>query len=155
MKMRNIVAVALVLALLLCGCGKSDERPSGTVISAVTSETEAAQVQTEPQEETEPQKQASLGTVQAGCYENEYLGYGFPIGEGWTYKMAEELQDISGFAQEAMEGTDLEDYADSAVQIIDFQAENPEQLVSMNVVYNRLSTQERLAAALMTEEAFP
>lgn len=155
--MKKIIALllALVLVLSLAACGGTSQPPKGTITSndtqADTPDTkesaDSQEAETQPQEEN---NDFSLGAMQGGTYENAYVGYGCKLDGNWTYKTAEELQDVSGLTQEMFEGTDLDISAYN--QILDMMAECTDPLASINVQYTSLSTQERLAHAMAGEE---
>jgi len=140
MKIKNLIALFLCLSLLLCGCGASEEPERGTITPA---ETEA---------QTKAEEKVSLGVMEGGTYENTYIGYGCTLGEGWVYKTAEELQDISGMTQEILDGTDIGDQVDAYSQITDMFAENLDLLMNINILYSRLTPQQRLVQFALTEE---
>jgi len=100
----------------------------------------------------EADKQLSLGRIQGGVYTNEYVGMACELDSSWQFYAAEELQDLSGI-QEALEGTQVGDAMQGFEQIMDMQAENVEELTSMNVLYQKLTLQQRLAYAALDEEA--
>lgn len=132
-------AFVLSLCLLLCGCGgESKEEVSGNLTPPET---------TAPAEE----KAVSMGLLEGGTYENSYAGFGFTLDESWILYPAEELQTLPENVREMFQGTDLEDY--EIDQFTDILAENPETLTTMNVLYQKINLQERLAYAVMSEEA--
>lgn len=134
--MKKVFAWILVLALLLCGCGGKE--PSGQV----TPQTEA---QTE-------EKALSIGRIEGGVYTNEYFGIGCEMDENWSIYSAEELQELPANVQDLMEGSEMAEAMDSYQQIFDMQAENVNDLLTVNVVYTKVGMQERLLYATMTEE---
>lgn len=161
---------ALVLALLMVGsllvaCSGSDE-PKGEVTPLPEKETtapteqETTPAETEPEEtepeETEPaateggDKEVSLGAMQGGVYTNTYVGFTCTLDENWVFATAEQLQDLPGAVSDLFTDSSLADQL--GTQIFDMQAENATDLVSMNVVYQKLDLATRLAYASMTEE---
>ena len=145
--MKRIVALllAMVMVLSLAACAKETtvEKPV-----AAPAATEAVPTNTEAADEG---KTVSLGRVENGVYTNDYIGIGCALGENWTFKTAEELQELPGQVQELLQDTE---YADSSLrQITDMMAENAETMVSVNIQYTKLSIQERLSYATLSDEA--
>lgn len=106
--MKRTIALLLVLALAfgLTACGKEDKDISGKVTPA----TEAAPAITEPAPETTEapaeDRPVSLGRMEGGVYTNEYIGIGCTLDANWTFKTAEELQELpaqTGFENVTME----------------------------------------------------
>ena len=141
--MKKIITLILILSLVLCGCGGSKE-PAGQV----TPQTEASATEAPQAEE----KALSIGRIEGGVYTNEYIGIGCEMDENWSIYSAEELQQLPGNVQELMEGSDMAEAMESYPQIFDMQAENVNDLLSVNVVYTKVGMQERLMYATMSEE---
>lgn len=139
--MKKILALIVVLSLLLCGCGGS-QPPAGEV----TPQTEAP---TEAQPEEKP---LSMGRIEGGVYTNTYAGFGCQLDEHWTFYSAQELQQLPDQVYSAIEGSDMETVMADYPQIFDLQAENAEDLLAVNVVYTKVSLQERLVYAALNEE---
>lgn len=150
MKMR-ILSIAMILALLLCGCG-SQEDVSGTITPATETQTAlpsteaATEATTEPAQEENP---VTLGSLEGGTYTNAYIGFGFTLDENWTIYPADQLQDLPENVEAMFEGTELE--GNAVTQIMDVMAENVTDLTTMNVLYQKLSMQERLVYLTMDE----
>ena len=161
---------ALVLALLMVGsvlaaCG--DSAPQGGEVTPLPekettapTEQETTPAETEPEEtepeETEPvaeagDKEVSLGAMQGGVYTNTYVGFTCTLDENWEFATAEQLQDLPGAVSDLFTDSSLSDQL--GTQIFDMQAENTTDLVSMNVVYQKLDMATRLLYATMSEEA--
>lgn len=142
MKKKNFkwfLAMVLALAVVFAGCGgESQEEVSGDLAPAAT---------TEPAEE----KNVSMGVLEGGTYTNEYAGFGFTLDSAWTIYPAEELQELPENVKEMFEGTDMEGVEIN--QFTDVMAENVDALTTMNVLYQKVSLQERLAYAVMDDEA--
>ena len=156
--MKKIIAMLLALAMVLslAACGAEKEPPKGTITTTQepektpeTQETDSEAAEQKTQD-TEASQDFSLGAMQGGTYENAYVGYGCKLDANWTYKTAEELQDISGMTKEMFEGTDLDLSAYN--QITDMMAECSDPLASINIQYTSLSTQDRIAHAMAGEE---
>ena len=137
MKKWIALILALVLALSMTACGK----------------TESVAGKVEPQEETElAESPVTMGRLEGGTYINEYTGYGCDLDSSWTFYTAEELQELPGNVKEILAGTEIGDSINTLAQFMDVMAENVDMLTTMNVVYQKLSMQERLAYALLTDE---
>ena len=142
--MKRIIALllALVLVLSLAACGKEAEK------SAAPDATEAPVETTQAVDEGKP---VTLGRVENGVYTNEYIGIGCALDSAWTFKTAEELQELPAQVQELLQDTE---YADASLrQFTDMMAENVDAMVNMNVQYTQLSLQERIAYAALSSEA--
>lgn len=151
--MKRILSALLVLAMVLALCGCSGSKsPAGTVTPAPQTQP----VETQPEEtlppETEAASEFSLGTMTGGVYENAYAGFGCVLDDKWTYKTAEELQDISEQTIEMLEDSQIAEEGDLYSSITDMMAENEEDLVSMNVNYTRMTPSERVQFSLTSEE---
>jgi len=139
---KRMIAVLLVMALLLAGCGGSKQPPTGTFKPA---ETQPAT------QSAESEKPVSLGSFEGGIYENTYAGFGCTLDSGWSYKSAEELQDISALTRDLLEGSELDLSESNLAQVTDMMAENMDLLASMNVLYQQITPQEKVAFSLMDE----
>lgn len=142
---KKILALFLALALLLCGCGNQKEAAGNLTPAPTSAPTEA--VSTEPAPTEAP---VSLGILEGGTYTNTYAGFGFTLDENWTIYPADQLQDLPNNISEMFEGTEFE--SQEINTITDVLAENVTDLTTMNVLYQKLSMQERLAYLTMDEE---
>lgn len=139
--MKKYFVILLVITMMLTGCGKSvpaEEMPTGTI----------------EQHETEPvleEKAVSMGRLEGGTYINDYAGFACDLDSSWTYMGAEELQDIPENARKMFQGSELAEEIDELSQFTDMMAENVDQMVNMNIAYQKLTMQERLAFAVMNE----
>ena len=142
----RLLAALLALMLVLSGCGAPP--PEETEPASIQAEAPA----TEPPA-TEPQERpASLGHFEDRTYINEYLGFSMEFDESWTIKTAEELQEIPANIAEILKDTSVGENIAELTQIMDMQAENVQQLCSVNVLYQALSVQERLMYMGMSDE---
>lgn len=136
--MKKITAILLVALLLLtAGCSGNSENPSGTVETAPPAE-EAA---------------VSLGRMEGGVYTNTYAGYGCQLDSDWTFYTAEELQDMPENVAEIFADSELLDADTYLNQITDMMAENVNDLTTVNVLYTKMSMQERLIYATLSDDA--
>lgn len=94
----------------------------------------------------------SIGQFQGGVYTNEYVGVGCELESGWEFYTAEELQDLPGEITEMMDGSELGEAMKDVEMFIDMQADNVDELTTMNVTYKKLTVQQRLAYVIMDEE---
>lgn len=145
-----LLAVLLVLTIVLAGCGK-DTDVSGKVAPA-QKQTEAQAAEPETQAAEPEENPLSLGRLDGGVYTNTYAGFGCELDASWTFYSAEELQELPGAVKEAMSGSELGDALESYDQITDMMAECVDDLTTINVLYQKLSVQERIAYALLSEE---
>ena len=137
--------LALTLALALAGCSANKE-PGGTITPKPNDTQETT---TAPAEET-TEATVSLGRMEGGVYTNEYAGFGCELDESWSFKTAEELQDLSQLTEDMLRDST---FADSKYSTItDMMAENYELLASINVNYTRLSVSDRVTFSTISEE---
>lgn len=141
-------SVLLVLALLLAGCGGEEKDISGSVTPQLTSAVTQPQDTTAPTEEDNPM---SLGRIEGGVYANTYAGFGCELDSDWVYYSAEELQTLPDNVEELFSDSELGASIADSTQIFDMKAENATDLTTMNVIFTKLSMQERLAYALLSE----
>lgn len=140
---KGFLTLLLVLALMLCACGgESKEEVSGNLTPVET---------TAPAETTAPveEKDVSMGLLEGGTYTNAYAGFGFALDSAWTIYPAEALQELPENVREMFDGTEFENV--ELNQFTDVMAENVDALLTMNVLYQKVSLQERLAYAVMDE----
>lgn len=147
MKKRMVILMLLVLALVLAGCSGSGEPVSGSV-SQNPGATEAPALTEAPAEE---ENELSLGRMEGGVYTNTYTGYGCTLDAAWAFYTAEELQELPANTAEIFEDSEYLDSDKLLTQISDMAAENVENLTTINVLYQKLSMQERLAFAMLDE----
>lgn len=134
---KSVLALILALALMLCACGgESKEEVSGNLTPAQT---------TAPVEE----KNVSMGLLEGGTYTNAYTGFGFTLDSAWTIYPAESLQELPENVRDMFAGTEYENM--ELNQFTDVMAENVDELLTMNVLYQKVSLQERLAYAVMDD----
>ena len=162
--MKRIVALlmALVMVLSLAACGKEAPAPVETTAPAATAApaevvpetTEAVPETTEAVPETtgaaDEGRPVTLGRLENGVYINDYIGIGCAMGDGWTFRTAEELQELPGQIQDLLQDTE---YSESVLrQITDMMADNADTLTSVNIQYTKLSLQERFSYATLSDE---
>jgi hypothetical protein len=138
MKKRCLILV-LTLALLLSACGspaKSDVSGSIRPAETVPAETE---------------RPVSMGRLEGGIYTNSYAGFGCNLDSSWTYYSAEELQELPENTMEMFKDSELMDSVDALNYFTDMMAENVDALTTMNVLYQKLSLEERMAYAMLEE----
>ena len=153
MKKLICLLLALVMALSLAACGGEGE-VSGKVDpnqEAAPATVPAGKVE-QPEETAAPEKELSLGRMEGGVYTNEYVVYACKLDSSWTFLSAKELEQIPSVVTDAISGSELGDVLADVQQFTDMMAENANDLTTMNVLYQKLSIQERLAYAVMSEE---
>lgn len=136
---KHYLILVLILALLLSACGSPGK--SGVTGSIQPAETETA----------ETEQPVSMGRLEGGVYTNSYTGYGCSLDSSWVYYSAEELQELPEDTMELFEDSELFDDSDVLNYFTDMMAENAEAMTTMNVLYQKLSMEERLAYAAMDE----
>lgn len=149
------ILAALLALLLLAGCGGEPENVGGQITPA-ENVTEANVADTVfPEETAAPEEDTSvrLGRMEGGVYINEYTGYACELDSNWQFYTAEELQELPANVAELMEGSELAESTDFLAQITDMMAENANDLTTINVLYQKLSMQERLAYAMLDDAA--
>lgn len=171
MKKWIAVVLALILALSLVACGQKDQEAAvagkvepneDAAVPAATGSVEPATAATEPEiQETEPAEEetkaadetpVSMGRMEGGTYINEYVGYGCDLDSSWVYYGAEELQELPENVKELIADTELGAAMEGIGQFTDMMAENVEMMSTVNVLYQKLSMQERMAFAMVTDE---
>lgn len=155
MKKWIAVVLALILTLSMTACGGKEPSVSGKVepssaetVPINTGKTESAEEEKEPAEGNA----VSMGRMEGGTYINEYTGYACDLNSNWTFYSAEELQDLPENVKEMLADTEIGDSMEGVTQFTDMMAENVEKLATVNVLYQKLSMQERLAYSLLDDE---
>ena len=145
--MKRLISALLALALVLALAGCSGNKEPGGTITPKNEDTQ--ETTTAPAEET-TEATVSLGRMEGGVYTNEYAGFGCELDESWSFKTAEELQDLSQLTEDMLRDST---FADSKYSTItDMMAENYELLASINVNYTRLSVSDRVTFSTISEE---
>lgn len=148
---RRFLAALLALMLVLSGCGAPS--PAKTETTPHVTDVQATEPPATEPPATEPEERpASLGRFEGRTYINEYLGFCVEFDEAWTFKTAEELQQIPENIAEILKDTELGETTASLTQIMDMQAENVDQLCSVNILYQALSMPDRLMYLTMSDE---
>lgn len=154
MKKWIAVVLALVLALSMTACGGKEPSVSGKVepsstdtVPINTDKTDSAEEEVKPAEGNT----VSMGRMEGGTYINEYTGYACDLNSNWTFYSAEELQDLPEDVKEMLADTEIGDSMEGVTQFTDMMAENVEMMASVNVLYQKLSMQERLAYAVLDD----
>ena len=132
-----VLALVMLAALLLGGCG-GEKSPDNQ-----TAETKAP---------AEADKPLSLGVIEGTTYTNKYAGLEIRLDDSWSIYPADQLQELPDIVKEMTEGTELEKSLENVQQITDVLAENPDNLTTINVLLQKLSTQQRIAYKLLSEE---
>ncbi len=158
-RMRTMLIITLALMLLLNGCaafgstaGSEDSGKETGMLQESDKGTTAPQETTEPEETTPPEKEISLGKWEGTTYTNRYIGGGFELDSAWSIRTAEELQAITGAVKDVYSETEFDALFESAQQVMDMQVENTAELVSMNLLYEKLTPAQKLSFLFATEE---
>lgn len=102
---------------------------------------------------TDTKKESRLfGYMDGERYINEYMGLTCKAAEPWKFATAEELQELPGSVEKLYAGTDLGEAISEVEYFFDMQAENAEEMKSMNINYRKLPVQERMVYSNMTTE---
>ena len=155
MKRRNlfqILALVMALSLVLCGCGNSREEISGTVTPSDNQPATAPAGEITPPEEAAEEPVMSLGRIEGGTYTNSYIGFAIDLDSEWTYYSAEELQEMPENVAEMFADSELEEAINTLTQFTDMMAENVSRMTTINVLYQQLDMQNRIAFATMDQE---
>ncbi len=149
-KFALLLALVMVACVLLPGCGeKAPAETKAPVQTAAPVETTVPVETTAPAEE----RNLSLGVIEGTTYTNRYAGLEIRLDDSWTIYPAEQLQELPDILKDMAEGTDMEQALEGVQQITDVLAENADELTTINLVMQKLSTQERIVYKLMDEEA--
>lgn len=138
--MKKLITLLLVLSVLLAGCGNAE--PESAVAGTVEPTTEAA---------APAEKPVSMGRLEGGTYINEYAGYACELDGNWTFYSAEELQVLPENVKEALAGTEVAEGMEEVTQFTDMMAENVEEMITVNALYQKHSMQERLGFAMLSD----
>lgn len=138
-KFNLILALVLVMALLTgCGGGAAETEAPATEAPA----TEALQ-----------ENSLALGVVEGNSYANTYAGIGCQLDSSWTVYPADQLQEMPSTVKDMMEGSELAEALANVTQFTDMFAENVELMCNMNVLFQKLEMNQRVAYAMMDEKA--
>ena len=168
--MKKLICLTLALAMLaLCVSGCAGDPPESTILP--NQETQSAkptgtvepatqpatQPTTEPATEavTEPREEESnlsLGRMEGGTYVNEYMGIQCRLDSGWTFYTAKELEQGLEHLDESTKGTELNEAMAGIEVFYDMMAENVADLVTINVIYQKLTMSQMLAYTVTSEE---
>lgn len=146
-KLALLLALVMAASLLLTACGGSSAPAETKAPQSAVPETNAPET-TAPAEE----KTLSLGVIDGTTYTNNYAGIGIQLDENWTIYSANELQELPDVVKDMVEGTELEAAMENVQQFTDVLAENVNELTTLNLLMQKLTTQQRIAYALMDEE---
>lgn len=163
MKKRVTISAMLVAMMVVCSaCGGDNAEKVAGQITALENEstsvlTDEATQENNTSEESEVADVAlaetplSLGRIQGGTYTNNYVGMECKLDSSWQFYSAEELQALPENISELLEDTELGDSIQNITQIMDMQAECVTEMTSMNVLYQKMDMQQRLAYAMLDE----
>ena len=138
--MKRVLVLFLILAMLLAGCGTSAPESSGAGTVEPTSES-AAPAETP----------VTMGRLEGGSYINDYTGYACELDSNWTFYSAEELQELPNNVNELITDTEMADVIGDGPQFTDMMAENVNDMITINALYQQHTLQERLGFAMLTD----
>ena len=146
----------LLCAAILCGCSGPAAQASAPT-EAQKGSVKATEAPTEaPTEASKVTVEGSaLGQYDGTTYTNDYMGVSATFGDGWTYYTADQLQEIPAAIEEMITDTELGDSIEAGgglASITTMMCENVTELITVNVVYQKLSLSERLMYATMDSE---
>lgn len=153
-KISIFLALILLLTLFLTACGSKDTNISGSVTpnqNAPAAPTGGVSQVTEPVASL-PERELSLGRMEGGIYTNTYAGFSCELDSNWSFLSARELEQIPSTVSDLVSGTELGDLLADTQQFTDMMAENVNDLTNMNVLYQKLSMQERLSYLTLSDE---
>lgn len=151
---KKVVVLLVVLSLLLVGCGgKTAETDVSGKVEPMTEPVVQEEQPTEPSvaEEQPEETPVTMGRMEGGAYINEYAGYSCTLDSNWAFYGAEELQALPDNVKELLEDTEIGDSMETITQFTDMMAENANEMLTMNVLYQKIGLQERLAFAMLSE----
>lgn len=156
-RMFSLILAVLLTLSMLAGCGgqKTPETTAPVNLPETTAPNAAPETTAPVPETTEPaleERPLALGVVEGDTYTNTYAGFGCTLGSGWTIIPADQLQELPVIVQDAVEGTAVGEAMQDVQQFTDMAAENAELVTNMNVLFQKLGMQERLAYMLLNEE---
>ena len=138
--MKRLLVLFTILAMLLAGCGNT--APESAVAGTVEPTTEA----TAPAETP-----VTMGRLEGGTYINDYAGYACELDSNWTFYSAEELQELPDNVKELIADTEMADIMGDVPQFNDMMAENANEMVTINALYQKHTMQERLGFAMLSD----
>lgn len=165
--MRMIQKKKILIFTLLCACTfcltacsqQKIEEIAGK-LTELNTETDAeteteieTETETVAEEETDSENvnPLSFGRIEGGIYTNEYAGFACELDSAWEFYSVEELQEMPENIVEMLEGTEIGEAAEQFEQIMDMQAENVNELTSMNVLYQKIGLVQSLQYKSMGE----
>ena len=137
--MKRVLVLFLILAMLLAGCGTS--APESSVAGTVEPTSESAAPAETP---------VTMGRLEGGSYINDYTGYACELDSNWTFYSAEELQELPDNVKELIADTEMADVIGDVPQFTDMMAENVNDMITINALYQKHTLQERLGFAMLT-----
>lgn len=159
----------VMICSMFVACGKSNtkdddvtSKPTNSTTNTAPDTTETKPVDTDavtteptteekPDAPVVPNNQITLGIIQKNVYINDYVGFTCTFDGPWEFATSEELQELPNDVADILAGSNIPDN-EILAQIFDLQAENTTELMSINIIYNKLSAIEVLAYAAKTEE---
>lgn len=104
-----------------------------------------------PVEDQEEASGLSLGYWVGNTYINEYVGFGCDLDDAWQLYGAQEKQDLLDKVTSAG-GEAMQEFWEANPQISAMVAENQTELVTMNLIYQKLAPEQVALYAALSEE---
>ena len=149
--MKKILAALLALALILsfAACAKDNDDTSSTadVVSTDDTSSTADVVSTEDIADS-TEKSFVRGTVSGKTYENEFLGLGVEVGDGWIFYSDEEIATLYGIVEDTYL-EDFEEYLKTATIVYDMQVVDPLTGNNIGVTFEKLTAEGEAATVNM------
>lgn len=148
---KKFLVLLVILSMLLVGCGGKTAEADVSGKLEPMAEPSAKQEEPAAEEELPAETPVTMGRLEGGTYINEYAGYSCTLDSNWAFYGAEELQELPDNVKELLADTEIGDSVDTVAQFTDMMAENANEMLVMNVLYQKIGLQERLAFAMLSE----
>ena len=130
MKKILVFAFTFVMLLSLCACAPEIDDIRGTQTDNTI--TEQPTLQTEDPVSTPNPENFSFGTASGLTYENEFIGIGCTLPEGWTFYDDAQIKELNNLSAD-MAGEEFAEIIEDASIIYDMMATGSNQADSVNI----------------------
>ncbi len=149
--MKKIFALSLagLLLLALFACADTREIVDDSVITddvevlpddTQVPEPEVPETPDEPEVPAAPEKDFTPGKIDGSVYENEYIGLGFTLPEGWSFYSEEQIRTLNNAASD-MAGEEYEQFIENATIIYDMCAADSYGFNNVNLNFEKIDTE--------------